>query len=497
MKKLLILFFVFIAFNLFSQEFNALPAEKVFEYLSNGNAYSEPLQKGIFISDSIAINDSLTAPFAYYIPSRYDVQSRSPLLVYLHGGVGTASFYTMDDMRSDNEFIDLAEKYNLLLLIPFANLQCMWWDLTGAENILNQIKIMKQKFNVDDNRVFVTGISDGGSGSFHLAMTRPDVFASFYPLIGMMSVGNLENGSQTYPANLANRFVAAVNNDGDRLYPSAKMRLLSDMAQQAGADLFYKEFWGLGHEVPYLNDYFSTMMNQMETHTRDPFQSKLYWEVSEEEFKKCDWLEITEIDTMLEAAEWHKSYNVKLTDDRMMFGFIHDEKYTREGTQIIKVVEKSAADKAGLQAGDFIIEMDGKVAANIDTLITWRDAKQRGDGFTFTVLRNDSEIFLEGQFPEITTYDAFSFTRKSGAVKARYYGNIFEIETSRVKEIALYFHPEMINLEIPVIVNINGKKVFEDMIDFDKKFMISNFEQNPDRAALWINKLQLEVPREM
>ncbi|MDO9578774.1 MAG: PDZ domain-containing protein [Candidatus Cloacimonadales bacterium] len=497
MKKLLILLFVFLAFNLISQEFIDLPAEKVFQLLSKGDTFPEPVEKGSVIRDSIVINDSLTAPFAYYIPSGYDAAKLTPLFVYLHGGIETPTFYSIDDLEKDNEFIDFANENNLLLLLPMANIKCMWWNVTGAENILNLIKIMKQKFNVDDNRVYVSGISDGGSGSFHLAMTHPDAFASFYPIIGMMSVGNLENGRQTYPANLANRFVAAVNNDKDRLYPAAKMRLLIDLAQKAGADLFYQEIWGFGHEVPYLKEQLNTIFTQMDSHPRDPFHPQLYWEVSEEEFKKCDWLEITKIDTLLEAAEWHKSYNVKLTDDRLMFGFNHDEQYTGDGTFILKVVENSAADKAGLQVGNVIIKMDGKAAANVDSLISWRDAKQRGDEFTLTVLRNDSEIFLEGHFPESTTYDAFNFTRKSGAVKARYYGNHFEIETSRVKEIAIYFHPNMINLKNPITVNINGKKVFEDLINYDKKFIISNFEKNKDRKALWINKLVLEVPREM
>ena len=497
MKKYLILILLLFVTNMFTEEFvviDDLTSVKLFEFISDNSTYSAPSETGIVIRDSIVINDSLTAPYAYYIPSSYDVSKRTPLFVYLHGGVGTPDFHSMDDLETDNDFIAFAEENNMLLLLPMANLQCMWWDVTGAGNILNLVKKMKQKFNVDDNRVFISGISDGGSGSFHLAMTRPDVFASFYPIIGMMSVGNLGNGMQTYPGNMANRYVAAVNNDDDGLYPSAKMRKTIDMAQKAGAELYYKEFWGYGHKVPYLKEYLNSILLQMQSHPRDPFQPILYWEVSEMEFNRCDWLEITKIDTLLPKKEWQEVNNVKLSVDRMMFGFNNDREYEGEGTLITRVVENSAAFDAGLLENDLIIKMDGKPAANIDSLITWRDAKKRGDEFTLTVIREDEKIQLNGRFPETTEYDAFNLTKPSGAVKARYYGNHFEIETSRVSQIAIYIHPEMINYDIPVDININGQQVFNEMIEIDSEFMQKNFKENQDRKALWTNRIVLNLP---
>jgi len=499
-KKFGLIFIILFFANLSSQTFvdmNTLPTEKVFYMYSNSNAYSQPEGTGIFKSESVAFNDSLEAPYLYYIPTNYDASARTPLLVYLHGGVNRPEFVDVEDMQSDNFFAELAEENGWLLLLPFANKDCMWWDDAGFENIRNQIVLLKRKFNIDDDRVFLTGISDGGSGSFHIGMTHPDLFASFYPLIGKVSVGNLVNGHHTYIANLANRYTAAVNTDGDGLYPATKMRLLMDLGQTAGADIFYKEFWGFGHDTDWLESYKMEFANKINNHPRDPFQNSLYWEMARQDYNRCDWLEITEIDTMLEAAEWHKNYNLKLTDDRMLFGFNHDMKFQGEGTLITNVVKGSAAEGAGLRIDDVIIQMDGKVAVNIDSLTTWRDAKKRGDIFSLTVLRDSSEEILNGQFPEVTYYDAFSLSKPSAAVTAKYYGNHFEIETSRIKEIAIYFHPEMINMKNPVTININGQLVFDDYIDYNRNFMKQNFEENNDRRAIWINREMIQVPEEL
>ena len=49
----------------------------------------------------------------------------------------------------------------------------------------------------------------------------------------------------------------------------------------------------------------------------------------------------------------------------------------------------------------------------------------------------------------------------------------------------------MINLDIPVVVTINGKEVFNKVVEIDRDFMIQNFLENIDKQALWVNKIIL------
>jgi len=82
---------------------------------------------------------------------------------------------------------------------------------------------------------------------------------------------------------------------------------------------------------------------------------------------------------------------------------------------------------------------------------------------------------------------------KDAAIKATYNNNTFNIETSRVTEIELLISPVMVNLENPVIVNVNGQQVFSGKISADKDFLIKQFKNNFDRQALWASSVKVKV----
>ncbi|MBT5421124.1 MAG: hypothetical protein HOK80_09545, partial [Candidatus Cloacimonetes bacterium] len=98
-----------------------------------------------------------------------------------------------------------------------------------------------------------------------------------------------------------------------------------------------------------------------------------------------------------------------------------------------------------------------------------------------------------GQFPNASSYNALNYEKSSGAVKANYFGNHFNIETSRVSQIAIYIHPKMINMKIPIIITLNGNEVFNEIVQIDREFMVKNLLENHDRKALWTNKIFLNV----
>ena len=475
-------------------DFSTYSDDELFDLLSNWNKFPKLDDSTGFRQMKNMINDTLSAPFIFYIPDNYDEQLKTPLLLYLHGGVGRQDF--IEDFRDyavENPFLPFAEQNNWFILFPAGNQYTMWWESVGIENIKTQIRYLKNQYNIDDDRIFVTGFSDGGSGSFHLALSDPTYFASFYPLNGFISVGSRVTKKPAYLPNLKNRFTAAINTDEDSLYPAAEMRQLMELAQLADADLSYKEYWGIGHSFDYADKEIPLIIENMKLHPRNIFKNDIYWETDGSEYYTCDWLEILELDTLETQQKWQQKLNLKMENKRIQFGFYDDRKFKGKGIKVRDIVEGSTSDSMHLLKDDIIIKMDGTPVDSISVLLDLRASKKRGDKVSLTVLRNNDEIKLNGQFPEIEFYDAFILNRPSGAVKAKYFGNQFEIETSRIKEIAILIHPDMVNLENPVIININGKERFNQKVSINRKFMIDNFRKNRDRKAIWIKKLSFQI----
>jgi len=466
--------------------------DSLYTILTHWDSYPELDSTGVFITYYNQINDTLNAPYVLFVPSNYDPHQKTAMIVNLHGGVSTREFYPLDEgFPQDNSFIPFAKKNKWLMLFPFGNIDTSWWDMAGVRNIQTQIKTLKTYYNIDDDRIFLTGFSDGASGSFFIAMTSPDDFASMYPLNGFLSVGSIVTNRPTYLPNMVNRSVNVINTDLDGLYPAARMRLIIELALGAGADILYKEYWGIGHAFDYAEYEIPIMINNMKLQPRDIFHPSIYWEAWTPEYGKCDWLEIIEIDSTLEKKSWHKEYQIQLPNDRISFGFYPDDDFDYDGIMVNNLVEgETPARQMGLEERDLIIKMDGIPIHSLGDMDSLKTFKQRGDSVSLTVIRNEEEIKLYGQFPDTTYDDAIIYSKPSGAVKADYFGNEFMIETSGVSKLALYIHPDMVNIDLPVKVVINNEIFFDNYIEIDREFMMDNFLRNRDRTALWANKLE-------
>jgi len=509
MKKIKVCLLVFINFIFLARIFcselkdfteelkdQSLAAEEIFQELNKFNDFKE-VTKGDFSLLKNVINDSVTSHSQLWVPIQYDAKKSNPMIIFLHGGI------SQKDFVSEEELLEYAQECiiwnrlkdeNYIFLFPTGKMGYTWWEKEGMKNIQKQIRMLKQKYNIDDNRIFLTGISDGGSGTFHFALNQPDDFASFLPMIGMLGVGSIVNQEPVFVSNLQNSEIYATNTDKDGLYPAAQMRKIVEMIQSVGAKILYKEFWNLGHEVSFLKEEVKFQINFIESQVRNPFSSNLYWETFDLDYGKCDWLEITEIDTIKTKKDWHKFYNTTLLNKRILFGFQNDRDWKKEGVKVTEVIENSAAEKAGLHIEDIIISFDDQEIKDIEKLIELRDTtKKNGEKFTLTVKRKAEEIILKGQFPEPEEFKAVVEGKHSGAVRARYLGNKYMIDTSCVKSLNVYLHPQMVNFENPVVVEHNGKEIFNEKVEFDRNFILGNFKDNFDRKALWVNKIDLKI----
>ena len=75
-----------------------------------------------------------------------------------------------------------------IYLHPSGWMQAQWWDEEQVDNILRAVDTLKRKYNIDETQIYVTGISDGGTGVYYLALKEPNLWSSYLPLNGSLAV---------------------------------------------------------------------------------------------------------------------------------------------------------------------------------------------------------------------------------------------------------------------------------------------------------------------
>ncbi len=112
-------------------------------------------------------------------PQGYDPARAWPLILALAGGRGDGAAYARFWLRA------LGGK-TYFVVCPTA--RDYWWRHSYIIARLALKEVFK-RFHIDRNRVYVTGISNGGSGTWFMAMRYPDLFAAAAPMAGAPQTG--------------------------------------------------------------------------------------------------------------------------------------------------------------------------------------------------------------------------------------------------------------------------------------------------------------------
>ena len=182
------------------------------------------------------------------------------------------------------------------MLHPRAWAQSEWWTAGQVENILTLLDTVKRRYNVDESRVYLTGISDGGTGAYFLAMRQATPWAACLPLNGHPSVlANPDVGAdgQLYPANLANCPLRIVNGGRDRLYPAASVAPLVEMFKRGGIPLEFQVYEAAGHDTSWWPEERAKFEAFLAARPRQAHPARVSWETERvDRYNRFRWVVI-------------------------------------------------------------------------------------------------------------------------------------------------------------------------------------------------------------
>jgi predicted esterase len=236
-------------------------------------------------------------PYMLYVPEDYDPNQSYPLEFVLHGGVGRP--------RTDAEESFWQRSYERvaqpgrIIVIPFAWAEAYWWQDSQSENIPAILNELKATYNVDENRVTMTGISDGGTGAYFFAFKQPTQWAAFLPYIGHPGVLRSKQsggGYRLYFENLMNKPLYIVNGENDRLYPAESLRSFIQILQDVDVPHTWTVIEEGGHNTSWLPDYQAVIEQFKADNPRDPLPANIQWVADRtDRYNRNHWIEINEM----------------------------------------------------------------------------------------------------------------------------------------------------------------------------------------------------------
>lgn len=175
-----------------------------------------------------------------YLPEDFDKTKEYPLVFYLHGAGERGS--DPDTIALHGYFQYIREEdadYPFIIVAPQCPDNKYWGCFT--ESLLGFLDYICEELPVDKDRIYLTGISMGGTGTYMLAMAEPERFAAIAPVCG--------SGICWYAGALKDIPAYIFHGDCDNIIPVTESVTMLKNINLSGGNAKMEIYNGLGHNA--------------------------------------------------------------------------------------------------------------------------------------------------------------------------------------------------------------------------------------------------------
>jgi predicted peptidase len=162
--------------------------------------------------------------YLLYLPPGYDKEEKAwPLVLFLHGAGESGQDLNKVKVHGPPKLVEHGKEFPFIVVSPQA--PRMGWDAQTLNALLDDVVATHK---VDKDRIYVTGLSMGGFGTWALAAAYPDRFAALVPICG--------GGNTTDAKKLKNIPIWVFHGAKDNVVPPGRSENMVKALKDAGAE---------------------------------------------------------------------------------------------------------------------------------------------------------------------------------------------------------------------------------------------------------------------
>ncbi len=189
----------------------------------------------------VGIAGCTSAPANYeyllYLPEGYAEQPEPcPLLLFLHGAGERGDSLALVNVHGPPKLIDEGQGFPFIVVSP----QCpedQRWSVKRLDKLLNDIVA---QYRIDEDLIYITGLSLGGYGTWDVAARFPNRFAAIAPICG--------GGEPSRACRFKHLPVWAFHGAQDEVVPLERSQEMIDALHQCGSDARLTTYPDAGHD---------------------------------------------------------------------------------------------------------------------------------------------------------------------------------------------------------------------------------------------------------
>ena len=185
------------------------------------------------------ITKTLSCNYLLFLPEGYGHrQQRWPMILFLHGAGERGSDLKKVKKHGPPKIVEKRKDFPFIVVSP----QCPqneWWT-DKIELLINLLDDIVSRYRVDTERIYLTGLSMGGYGTWALAAAYPDRFAAIAPICG--------GGNRIMAYRLSNVPVWAFHGAKDKVVPLKESEEMVEAINARGGNAKLTVYPDAGHD---------------------------------------------------------------------------------------------------------------------------------------------------------------------------------------------------------------------------------------------------------